>query len=1070
LLAAKDLGQTAMAITDHGTLVGHRPMQEAAEKVGIKPILGVEAYISETDRFDRRTKAFRGDGTNIYNHIILLAKDHVGVRNLNKLSEIAWTEGFYHKPRIDMESLEKHRDGLIVLSGCMSGLIAKALERGDKSRAEDIALDLKDMFDDDFYIEVQAHNPAELNAGLLDIADRFNIRPVITSDCHFAREESRVAEEALLILATKPGFNTDAEFSKSRAMSDMLERFNYLYPSRPISFADIDLFVQSRLQLSNAMLSNGVDRTDIYESSLEIADKVSSYEYHKALDLLPVPKSDPYDRLVTLCNQGLKRLKIDNDIYRARLLEELEVISEKNFSSYFLIISDAIRWARSQGIAVGPARGSSAGSLVCYALGITQVDPIKYDLLFSRFLNPERNDYPDIDVDFQHDRRGEVKEYLHRKFKHVASIGTLNMFRDKNVIKDAARVFRIPLSEVNIALKNVKTFEDFETSMDTQSFRDKYPEVLRLARQLRGKVREVGMHAAGVVVANRPLSDIVPVETRIDKENKVSGRIPVIPYDMNTVEEIGLIKFDLLGLKNLTMVQHTLESIKQRHGKDIDLLSLTLDDKHVFDDLANGFTQGIFQAEQPAYTNLLKEMGVESFEDIVASNALVRPGAMNTVGPEYVNRKKGKSSITYMHDLLKPFTENTYGVIIYQEQVMQALVYLGGFSWSEADRIRKIIGKKQSVRGFDKYKEHFIEGASKHITSQAAEHLWHDFEAHAGYSFNRSHAVAYSMITYWTAWLKHYYPLEFMTSLLVNEESKTKISEYLIEINRLGIQMMMPHINKSDKNFSIRDEQILFGLGNIKDMPELAIEEILHTRPYKNYQQLFEQYQTKGNPINKKAIDALNAIGAAEFGDNRLTGKEQDNYYEYLAIPKFSDVGLSDDLLKQITMLEDYDEGGTFIIKALAKAIKIGDGWSRIDFIDSTGSAGVFHNQNTQITTGQQYLMLVSKNSVMRYIPVNEIDDKIEHGDVLMRWLMADSLKIDPALKVVIATNARITKNNKKLIDVVLSDADKQLTRALVFSSLFAKGLSYLKPGSVVNVSLSSLDDGTIFIKEIRSV
>ena len=788
--AALDAGQTAIAITDHGTLSSHRDMQIAAKETGIKPILGVEAYISPTDRFDRSSKTDKS--IQAYNHIILLAKNKKGLENINILQEIAWNEGFYHKPRIDREVLNDYKEGIIVLSGCLNGLISKAIEKGNDDEAKILLKSFKQMFNDDFYVEVQSHNPVEINSALLRLADELKIKAVATGDAHFAKEEDRILEEALLILSTSPKAEKDSDFEMSRNIKDMLDRFNYLYPDRRISFQDMNLFIQSRSEIEADFNKSGINRTDIYENTMEIADKVEDYDFHQGLDLLPVPKTDADERLRELAESGLERLqKASDPAYIERLNEELAIIAKKNFASYFLVVGDMINWAKENDIRVGPGRGSAAGSLVCYALGITDVDPIEYNLLFFRFINEERNDFPDIDTDFEDRRRKEVKDYLKKKFKHVASISTYTYFKDKGVVRDAARVFMVPLQEVNRALKTVDTFEDFIDSPNTKEFRMKYPEVVWLADRLRGRIRSVGVHAAGVVVAKDDLRKFAPVESREDSQDKVSGRIPVVAYDMDTVADIGLIKLDALGLKTLSVISDTLKSIKERTGKDIDLSKLSLDDPKVYQMLNDGYTKGVFQAEATPYTNLLIKMGVDKFEDLAASNALVRPGAMNTVGASYINRKNGNEAVDYSHTIMKPFTENTYGVIIYQEQVMQACVHLGGMTWAEADKVRKIIGKKKDAKEFDQFKDKFIAGASEHISKKKAEALWHDFEAHAGYSFNRSHAVAYSMLSYYTAWLKSYYPLEFMFSILKNENDKDCLL-YTSPSPRDGLLSRMP--------------------------------------------------------------------------------------------------------------------------------------------------------------------------------------------------------------------------------------------------------------------------------------
>jgi DNA polymerase III subunit alpha len=865
--AAKDAGQTAIAITDHGTLSSHREMQIACKDQGIKPILGVEAYISPTDRFDRSSKTDKS--IQAYNHIILLAKNKKGLENINILQELAWNEGFYHKPRIDREILNDYSEGIIVLSGCLNGLISKAIDKGNMEEAKLLLKGFSKTFGQDFYVEVQSHNPVEINSALLKLADELGIKAVATGDAHFAKEEDRVLEEAMLILSTSPKMDKDADFDMSRNIKDINDRLNYLYPDRRISFQNYNLFIQTREEIQADFVKAGITRTDIYENTMEIANKVGEYDFNQGLDLLPVPKTDADERLRELSEKGLERLqKASDDIYKARLEEELSVIASKNFASYFLVVADMINWAKDNDIRVGPGRGSAAGSLVCYALGITDVDPIKYDLLFFRFINPERNDFPDIDTDFEDRRRKEVKDYLKKKFKHVASISTYTYFKDKGVVRDAARVFMVPLQEVNRALKPVDTFEDFIDSPNTKEFRTRYPEVVWLAERLRGRIRSVGVHAAGVVVAKDDIRKYAPVESREDAQDKVSGRIPVVAYDMDTVADIGLIKLDALGLKTLSVMSDTIKSIKDRTGKDINLSELTLDDPKVYKMLSDGYTKGVFQAEATPYTNLLIKMGVDKFEDLAASNALVRPGAMNTVGASYIKRKHGDEAVQFIHPIMKPFTENTYGVIIYQEQVMQACVHLGGMTWSEADKVRKIIGKKKDAKEFDQFKDRFIDGASKHISKKQAETLWHTFEAHAGYSFNRSHAVAYSMLSYYAAWLKTYYPLEFMFSILKNENDKDARTEYLIESKRLGLRVSLPHINESDIYFSLQKDRIVFGLAEVKFISDSIANKIIDQRPFKDYADFIDKASKKGSGINSRAIAALNAIGGAAFEDN----------------------------------------------------------------------------------------------------------------------------------------------------------------------------------------------------------
>jgi len=1062
--AAKDAGQTALAITDHGTLSSHREMQIACKDQGIKPILGVEAYISPTDRFDRSSKTDKS--IQAYNHIILLAKNKKGLENINILQELAWNEGFYHKPRIDREVLNDYSEGIIVLSGCLNGLISKAIDKGNMEEAELLLKGFKQTFGQDFYVEVQSHNPVEINSALLKLADELGIKAVATGDAHFAKEEDRILEEAMLILSTSPKADKEADFEMSRQMKDMLDRFNYLYPDRKISFVDYNLFIQTRAEIEEDFKKAGIDRTDIYTNTMEIADKIEEYDFYQGLDLLPVPKTNADQKLRQMALEGLKRLDLDKEqVYLDRIEEELSIIKDKSFASYFLVVADMVNWAKDNNIMVGPGRGSAAGSLVCYALGITDVDPIEYDLLFFRFINPERNDFPDIDTDFEDRRRKEVKDYLKKKFKHVASISTYTYFKDKGVIRDAARVFMVPLSDVNRALKQVDTFEDYMDSPNTKEFRLKYPEVTWLAEKLRGKIRSVGVHAAGVVVAKDDLRKFAPVESRADSDDDVSGRIPVVAYDMDTVADIGLIKMDALGLKTLSVIADTLKSIKDRSGKQINLSEIPLDDSKVYKTLSEGYTKGVFQAEATPYTNLLIKMGVDKFEDLAASNALVRPGAMNTVGASYIKRKHGQEAVQYVHNIMKPFTENTYGVIIYQEQVMQACVHLGGMTWAEADKVRKIIGKKKDAKEFDQFKDKFVQGAEKHISKKEAQHLWHDFEAHAGYSFNRSHAVAYSMLSYYTAWLKTYYPLEFMFSILKNENDKDVRTEYLIEAKRLGLKVLLPHINESDIYFSLQKDSIRFGLAEVKFISDSIANKIIEKRPYADYADFIQKASAKGSGINSRAISALNAIGGAAFDDNLREGKEKENYYEYLGIPTFN-LDLPPRIKSQARPISEFDDLGAFVMFGMVKSIKRGTGWARVELVDETGAIGLFHNEQTPIETGQMYFILVGDNRIAKYVKVQDI--KPDSKNTFVDFLYRKEYDLDEKEYMVVDFTPYKTKAGKTMAHIVLSDKDKNLTRAIVFSSLYKIALAKMREGMKCQVIISKLDDGTLNIKEIK--
>ncbi len=515
----------------------------------------------------------------------------------------------------------------------------------------------------------------------------------------------------------------------------------------------------------------------------------------------------------------------------------------------------------------------------------------------------------------------------------------------------------------------------------------------------------------------------------------------------------------------VSVISDTLGSIKNRSGKQINLSELTMDDPKVYQMLSEGYTKGVFQAEATPYTNLLMKMGVDKFEDLVASNALVRPGAMNTVGASYIDRKNGREAVDYSHVLMKDFTENTYGVIIYQEQVMQACVYLGGMSWSEADKVRKIIGKKKDAKEFDQFKDKFISGASEHISEKKAAELWHDFEAHAGYSFNRSHAVAYSMLSYYTAWLKTYYPLEFMFSILKNENDKDARTEYLIEAKRLGLRIMLPHVNESDIYFSLQDEGIRFGLAEVKFISDNIANKLMAQRPFKDYADLISKASKKGSGINSRAIDALNAIGGAAFEDNPRSGNEKDNYYEYLGIPTFNLEGIPPRIKAQARPIEDFDDLGSFVMFGMVKNIKRGTGWARVELVDETGTIGLFHHEDTQIESNQMYFILVGDNRIARYINVKDIDPN--GSDLFVDYLYRKEYDLEEDEYMVINFTPFKTKAGKMMSHIVFANKDKELIRAIAFPTMYKMTLAKLREGMKCKVVLSKLDDGTLNIKEI---
>ena len=1063
---AVSLGMNAIAITDHGSLSGHREMYRAAKEAGIKPILGIEGYIAK-NRHDHEDKKDKNDPLDLnYNHLIILAKNAKGLENLNKLNELAWTEGFFKKPRMDWEILEKYKEGLIITSGCLSGYLAKAIESDNLAAAKMHLQWAKDVFGDDYYIEVMPHNPQEVNETILALADEFSIKPIVTPDCHHSDPAQAEIQELKLILNTYSNkIEKDATFAGTQQYDNIMDKLDYLYGAdRQMSFKNFKIHLLSDEEMHEEMGKQGITRQDMYDNTLEIVDKIEDYDIQDHIDLLPVQYQDPDGELYSLAMEGLTNLGLaDKQEYLDRLNEELSIIKDKNFGPYFLVVRSMIAWAKKEDIMVGPGRGSAAGSLLCYALGITDIDPIVHGLLFFRFINPERNDFPDIDTDIQDSRREEVKDYLVRQYRHVASIATFLEFKGKGIVRDIARVLNIPLADVNKVLKLVDDWDDYCTSKSTAEFREKYPEIEYYGEMLRGRIRGTGIHAAGVVTSKEPIFKYAPLETRTTPGSK--ERIPVVAVDMEEAERIGLIKIDALGLKTLSVIQDTLKIITERYGKTIDLHTIDMEDANVYRMLSDGYTKGVFQCEATPYTNLLVKMGVKNFAELAASNALVRPGAANTIGKDYIARKHGKQNIAYHHQVMKAFTQDTYGCILYQEQVMLACTELGGMTMAEADKVRKIIGKKKDAKEFDQFKDKFVTGASKFVAQPVAEELWHDFEAHAGYSFNKSHAVAYSTLSYWTAWLKNYYPIEFMYSLLKNEKDKDARTEYLIEAKRIGIPIRLPHINDSDIDFKIEGKGIRFGLSAIKFISDNIASKYIAARPFGSYKELEEFTFAKGSGVNSRALQALRVIGAATFEDQPRNDEEvKQNLYEFLNLPEFN-ISVPQHYHAFINDVEEFEEKGAYVLMGMVKEIKRGKGWSRVEVLDKTGSVGIFDEENTTIEAGKTYILLASDNRIVTAILAEEIKGN-ESG--LIKILNYRQLPYKEEELFVVSFKPRVTKAGKKMASLVLADVSRELHSVTVFPTSFAKAYMKIDEGKAYTFSLGKTKDGTTIMEDVK--
>jgi DNA polymerase-3 subunit alpha len=541
----------------------------------------------------------------------------------------------------------------------------------------------------------------------------------------------------------------------------------------------------------------------------------------------------------------------------------------------------------------------------------------------------------------------------------------------------------------------------------------------------------------------------------------------VVAVDMGEAERIGLIKIDALGLKTLSVIQDTVKIIEERSGEKIDLHAINMEDANVYKMLSEGYTKGVFQCEATPYTNLLVKMGVKNFNELAASNALVRPGAMNTIGKDYIARKHGKQNVSYHHQLMKAFTIDTYGCILYQEQVMQACVELGGMTMATADKVRKIIGKKKDAKEFDQFKNEFVKGASKHIRPEQAEELWHDFEAHAGYSFNKSHAVAYSTLSYWTAWLKYHFPIEFMYSLLKNESDKDARTEYLIEAKRMGIPIRLPHINESDMDFKIEGKAIRFGLSSIKFISDNIATKYIEARPFNSYKELEEFTFGKGNGVNSRALQALRLIGAATFDDNPRNDEEiKENLYEYLNLPEFN-VSIPQHYHAFINDVEEYEEKGSFILMGMVKGIKRGKGWSRVEILDKTGSVGIFDEEQSLVEAGRTYIILASDNRIVTAIPADEVKG---NPSGLVKILNYRQLPYKDDELFVVSFKSRVTKAGKKMASLVLADATRAMHSVTVFPTSYSKAYMKIDEGNVYKFSLGKTKDGTTIMEDVFNV
>lgn len=880
---AKEIGQPAIAVTDHGNISSHYKWYKACKKAGITPILGCEMYIVK-DKKDIRERE--------YNHITILTRTNEGYRNLMKLVTKAWCEQFYYKPRITWQDLFDHQKGLIVLSGCLGSPIFEPLK--DKSLSENtakresykIAKIFKEKIEH-FYIEFQ---PIRFEEGVLAynrLLDMYfttlkekGFKGVVSSDCHYVLPKQNKLQEILLCIQSKDIMSNPAGNEKGMRWK----------------FSQDDFYLKSREEMEKDLkeIYPNYDFSEELDETVKISEMID-FEFPKAEPIkFPINEDIKIETFKKMCYDGMKNRGFFNEDtkdlekekeYKDRLEYEIDLIIKKNFVDYFLAVEDMVVWAKNQGILVGPARGSAAGSLVCWALRITEVDPIKYGLIFQRFIDINRMDLPDIDLDFEDARRDEVKDYLTKKYgaDKVGNIVIFTEFQGRSSLDDIGRIFEIPFTVID-KIKNAliersggdsrasMTIEDtFNSDVFTypKQALKQYPE-LEYAIQLEGQLRNMGQHASGFMISNEPMNDFCAYYVMRGQK--------VISLAYKDASDIGLIKFDLLGINTLTVITKCLELIKQRHGKTFDMYSLPLDDPKVFKAFCKGKLFGVFQFDGQAVNQVCRQIQPKDFESLSAISALARPGPLNSGNTtEYIQRRTGKSKIKYVHPIMKDITKDSYGIVIYQEQVMRIMREIGKMSWEDTAEIRKLISRSQGVEKFNTFKDKFIPGALENgLTQEEADKIWEEMCSYGSWSFNKSHSVSYTIISYWTQWLKVYYPIEFYSSMLSLTPNEKKKRNTMREFVNEKFKVYPIDINKSKESFIAEEDGIRIGFLDIKGIGEIAAETIISMQPYTSYTDFLRKIEgkriTENNRNNLVSLGAFDSLGNKEvivslFGD-----------------------------------------------------------------------------------------------------------------------------------------------------------------------------------------------------------
>lgn len=848
----KELGMESCAITDHGSMFGVAEFWQECKAQGIKPVIGCEVYVAPRTRFD---KVHDIDNKNY--HLILLAENQQGYKNLMYLVSRASIDGFYYRPRVDMELLKEHHEGLIALSACIAGQVPRDMLDAGYERGKETALRYIEIFGkENYFLEIQDHGLADqkrLIPMLRKLSEEVGVGLVATNDIHYLTKEDAKYQDVLMCIQMEKTVN-DPERMKFET-----EEF---YIKSPEEMESLFSYVPEAIHNTGKI----ADRCNV---------ELDFGAYH--LPTFKVPGGiDAYEYLHQLCDEGLKkRYTSITDELKNRLEYELGVIKSMGFVDYFLIVRDFIHFAKTHGVPVGPGRGSAAGSIVAYSLGITNIDPIRYNLIFERFLNPERVSMPDIDIDFEPSGRQKVIDYVVEQYgtDQVSQIVTFGTMKAKLAIRDVGRALDIPYAEVDRVAKlipkelNITIDKAMQASQELKSLYDSDPKIKELidtARALEGLPRHASTHAAGVVITSEPLVEYIPLT--VNKDGFIATQ-----FTKDTVEALGLLKMDFLGLKNLTVIQNAVKLVKETHGIELDMDKIPLDKNEVYELISSGNTDGVFQLESAGMQNVMMELHPDNIEDIVAGIALYRPGPMEQI-PRYIKNKKNQQGVTYKHPLLKDILNVTYGCMVYQEQVMDIVRALAGYSMGKADQMRRIISKKKLDK-MEIERNNFIYGSEdgrvkgcvrNGIDEKTAKEIFDEIDAFASYAFNKSHAAAYAIICYQTAYLKTFYPVEFMAALISCEEETSKINQYIANCSRMGISVLSPDVNYSESNFSVEGHAVRFGLSAVKNVGRSVIDNIVKERKRGGRFKTFSEFidRCEGMGVNKRALEGLVKCGA----------------------------------------------------------------------------------------------------------------------------------------------------------------------------------------------------------------